>query len=173
MRGKKIMSFVFVAVFLSCFSVRGQSFERSVIGSAGGTYFDGVNLEVDYTLGEFAILTLSNVDNYLTQGFMQPYVDSGVNIIETMDNGITISIYPNPTNSSLTMNILSDIDQEFTIGLYDLLGQCLTQQKVVSKFDGILNLEIDMRTCSPGNYYLRIINGNNYMENIKVLKINN
>ena len=173
MKMTKTISVLVVTICLLGFSVRGQSLERSVIGSTGGSYFDGVNLKVDYTLGEFAVLTLNNVNNYLTQGFQQPFVDPSVNITENTENGITISVFPNPTNSSLTLNILNSPNREFKIALYDLLGQCIIQQTVVSKFDGNSNLELDMRTCETGNYYLRIISGNDFNKSYKIFKINN
>jgi hypothetical protein len=173
MKMTKTISVLIIAVFLSGLSVRGQSLERTAISSAGGSYYDGVNFEVDYSLGEFAIMTLNNTNNNLTQGFMQPFVDIGVNIMENLDNGITISYYPNPTSNNLTLNISNSENREFNIGLYDLLGQCLIQKTIVSKFDGVSNLEIDMKNLAVGNYYIRIISGNDFTKSFKVLKINN
>ena len=163
----------FLGIFLLVSSVKGQSIERSVIGSSGGSYFDGVNFEVDYTLGEFAILTMNNSNNILTQGFQQPFLDSWINVMENSENGISISYYPNPTNANLTLSISNSSNREFSIGLYDILGQCIHQQTIVSKFDGFLKMEIDMRSCATGNYYMRITSGNDFNKTYKISKISN
>ncbi|QEC45119.1 T9SS type A sorting domain-containing protein [Pseudobacter ginsenosidimutans] len=48
----------------------------TVVNNAGTTLINGNNL-LEYTLGEFASITLSNSNNLLTQGILQPYLQQG------------------------------------------------------------------------------------------------
>jgi len=154
-------------------SVRGQSVERSVIGTTGGTYFDGVNFEMDYTFGEVAVNTLSNANNYLTQGFQQPFVDPGATINEPGSNGISFSYYPNPTSSNLSVEISNAPDQEIRLALFDVLGQKVTSTAGIAGFSGKVTMTVDMNNCAPGNYFLRITGEENFVKNIKIVKIKN
>lgn len=161
------------AIVLMGFTVRGQSVERSVIGTSGGTYFDGVNFEMDYTFGEMATFTLSNANNYLTQGFQQPFVDPGATITEPGNDGMVISYFPNPTPDNLTVSISNAPEQEISIELFDVLGQKITSNSAIAGFGGKFTLSVDMTNCAPGNYYLRIKGGEDFVKNFKILKIKN
>jgi hypothetical protein len=165
----------FSAMFLLItFTTQAQpSIERYVVASAGGTYFNGSTFEMDYTLGEFAVATLSDANNYLTQGFQQPFVDPGVSVYENPFTSLSISYYPNPTNGNLSLNISNAGEQEFRVELFDLLGQRISAQTGSAGFNGSANFIFDMQNCVTGNYYLRITSNDALVKNLKILKINN
>ncbi|MBL7941537.1 MAG: hypothetical protein JNM00_02165, partial [Flavobacteriales bacterium] len=50
-----------------------QSLDRQVLGSAG-TFFGQPTLQIEFTLGETSVLTLSEGSYVLTQGFHQPLI---------------------------------------------------------------------------------------------------
>ena len=58
-----------IALISSAFA-SAQSLERQVIGSSG-TSFSNATAQLDFTVGELAVTTLSNGTNDLTQGFHQ------------------------------------------------------------------------------------------------------
>ena len=164
------VSFIIFAIYLLGFTVRGQSVERYVIGSGGGTYFDGANLRMDYTLGEFATLTLNNPSNILTQGFQQPFVDTTTVINVEGNDEMSISFYPNPTSGNLNIDITNSKNQEILIELYDLLGQKLSSTQSNIGFGGNANLKLDLSHFANGTYFVRVMTGENYLKNIKILK---
>jgi hypothetical protein len=163
------------AFLLSGIAAKAQppSIERYVIASAGGTYYNGTTFEMDYTLGEFAVVTLSDANNFLTQGFQQPFVDPTVSVNDNPLTDLNISYFPNPTSGNLTLNIANAGDREFKIELFDILGQRISTQIANVGFNSTTAINIDMQHCATGSYYLRISNGNDLVKNIKILKIDN
>jgi hypothetical protein len=170
MKITKTMSIFIVTIFLSGFTVRGQSVERSVIGAGGGNYFDGINFEMDYSIGEFATITLSNANNFLTQGFQQPFVDTTTTIMDAGNPGMIISYFPNPTSGNLSINISNPSNQKITIDLFDVLGQIIISNNSEIAIAGNTNLVLDMKNCATGNYFLRIKSNENYVKSFKILK---
>jgi len=66
---KKIIFFGLSFVFIN--NITSQSISRKVIASAGG-YYSGTDLNINYTIGETLINTLSVPNTIITQGFQQP-----------------------------------------------------------------------------------------------------
>jgi len=66
---KKLLLFGFSFVLIN--NIISQSISRKVIASAGG-YYIGNNINVNYTIGETVINTLSVPNTIVTQGFQQP-----------------------------------------------------------------------------------------------------
>ena len=53
--------FIFAIILLFSTFIFAQTTERKVVSTSGGTYYDNVNnFELDYTIGEPAIATISN-----------------------------------------------------------------------------------------------------------------
>lgn len=65
-----MMKKILFATLLASMMVNAQSLERQVIGSSG-TSFSNATAQLDFTVGELAVSTLSNGSNDLTQGFHQ------------------------------------------------------------------------------------------------------
>ena len=158
--------------FLLLYSITAEaqfpSIERYVVSSAGGTYTNGGNLEVDYTIGETAVLTLSNTNNFLTQGFQQPY-EEGV-FINDLENVMNISYYPNPVTSRLTLSIYNTGGREFNVEMFDILGQIVLKQKGIACYEGAAGYTFNMKELTTGNYFLRISSGGDFVKNIKIIK---
>ena len=171
----KKLSILLGAFLLLGIAAKAQppSIERYVIASAGWNYYNGSTFEMDYTVGEFAVITLSDASNYLTQGFQQPFVDPDVSVNDNPFADMNISYFPNPTSGNLTLNITNAGDREFKVELFDLLGQRISTQTGIASYSGNANVVIDMQKCATGNYYLRISNGSDLVKNLKILKINN
>ena len=160
-----VLSFVITA------KAQQPSIERYVVASSGGTYFNGSNLVVDFTIGEVAVLSLNNANNTLTQGFQQQ-CESGVSIND-LEKGMNISYYPNPVTSELTLIVNNDETHAFKIEIIDLLGQLITAQSGIANIDGTTAFNFDMQNLAPGNYFLHISNGVDFVKTIKIMKIGN
>ena len=148
-----------------------QSIERYVIGSAGGSYYNGVDFEMDYTVGEVAITTISNTNNTLTQGFQQPYTLAWVAVQEYSGDPARVILYPNPIVDQLSINIENAQTGTYRIMVFDLLGQLLNDEQVTAGFDNKATIDIDFGRYATGNYFVRIMHDRKIIQTGKVVKI--
>lgn len=77
-------------------------------------------------------------------------------ILGIAENNIDISVYPNPTQDNLNVNIKSDAGYK----VYSALGQLLSSGEITQN-----EKQIDFSTFSKGIYYLRVEN-----ETIRIIK---
>ena len=146
-----------------------QSLERQVIGSAGG--FDqagGVSLS--YTVGEPIVETAITGSVILTQGFQQPD-DLRVGI-----NEVTVSmdytVYPNPTDDRLIVELKSDQLVDVQLSLFDIAGQQLINPTQVS-VTGKVTKELSLKDYAAATYILVLTDKNGkQLKNFKIQKIN-
>lgn len=164
---------LFVLVIMLSAIVCAQSTERQVVASAGGSYLDNINnFAMDYTIGEPAITTISNASVTLNQGFQQPFKLLWVSVNETNENPSEIIIFPNPLVNQLNIHIEKPEAGTYSLMLFDMLGQ-LISNKIVPAVDNMpLNTSIDFIECATGNYFIRIQDGNKKGQTFKVIKIN-
>jgi len=106
--------------------VLGQANAQEVISNQGDSYSTTAG-KIDYTLGEFVIETLGDVNNALTQGFHQ----SGISVtnIKDYNEGLKISVFPNPVRSELTIEI-ENIGNDYSAEIIDLNGKLIMQRIV-------------------------------------------
>ena len=85
-------------------------------------------------------------------------------IIENFENIYNFSIYPNPTNSNITISCHDNITE---IEIIDFQGQIVKSKLVQSSIESI-----DLSEFKEGIYFLKIKNGTNTCIQ-KVCKVNN
>ena len=152
--------------------VCAQSTERQVVATAGGTYLDNINnFEMDYTIGEPAITTISNASVILTQGFQQPFFLM-TSVPETVENSSGLNIYPNPVVDQLHIVIEKPAAGAYNLMLYDMLGQMLQDKIVTAGKNTPLNTGINLNQYATGNYFVRIMHENKEVKTLKIIKIN-
>ena len=104
----------------------GQSLELSVMTS-GGDFVTGKSASLSWTLGEMVIETVSTTDQYLTQGFQQPFNEL-MTSIEPESEEITVSVYPNPAKDHVYVDITMGIRLSCCrIEMTDLKGEMVYQ----------------------------------------------
>ena len=67
-------------------------------------------------------------------------------------NGQSISIYPNPVQKVLTVNIPKSIQKAIVLNVFDMMGKSVGQHK----FDANQNISVDVASLKSGVYFLRI-----------------
>ena len=93
------MRILFTLIFLSAIFL-SKSFAQSVINSTGAFLKDG-SYQIEYSIGEISITTLSAASNFITQGLLQPqvkYLNPQCEIINA-----PIQTFPNPTRDKFRM----------------------------------------------------------------------
>lgn len=82
--------------------------------------------------------------------------------IATFTTQKSISIYPNPANSLLNFSITQST--EYTVNIYNVLGELVLKQKNVSN-------PIEISMLPKGTYFLKVYNEKNLLINKKFIKI--
>ena len=89
----------------------------------------------------------------------------------TQEKSNTISnLYPNPTSSDFTIDVTSEMDEEITLEVYDILGNLVISQKhqLVS---GTNTMNTNIGEFKNGMYFVRLTDGNsNVIHTERVVK---
>ncbi len=151
-----------------------QSLKPSVIASDGGVSKLG-NISLEWTLGEFAVETISSVKNLYTQGFHQPIlavkkarVSSAQESVIGNADKFKILLAPNPTRSFVHVYITSEKSEVHILTLFDLNGK-----KVLVKqgFGKDYFVRIDMEKLVSGIYLLQLMDKNaDIVKSYKIVK---
>ncbi len=150
---QNIKTILFV-IFLFQFEngLYAQQIERSVIASSGSR-FQNASLFMDYTIGEVFTSTLTNSSIKATLGFHQ-FVRtkqiSGPVSVEIEENPFElVSLYPNPSNSTITIVLSSFLHSNYSI--YDLNGRLILTKDIDDK-----TFSFDVSHLSVGTYTVEI-----------------
>jgi hypothetical protein len=151
---------LFLIWIVACISIdaNSQKLDRSVVSAAGGSSLTP-KYTLDWTMGEFAIETVSSNGKMYTQGFHQP-----IQVITTTApvarSGIVynISMAPNPVLTTLNFSISSPNTNSpgVFVTISDAHGIIFKQYKV-SSANG--SLQIDMSGLPAGTYTLTVRDG--------------
>lgn len=158
MRPKKILCILF-----SMWSVFLFAQHHQVISTAGGTFENGSG-SISFTVGEFMIATyIPTVDGViLTQGFQQSRIDI-VSIRDITIQDFEISVYPNPVNDFVIVNI--EDPQGFSYTLFDMSGRTLQIGKILST-----EYEIQFTDYAPSFYILKLYQDDVEVAAFKIIK---
>ena len=138
----------------------GQVLAPSLVSSSGNTFSNG-NVIMDFSLGEVVITTNLNSSNILTQGFHQEILKVTTQVVNI---DIKTKVFPNPTTSSLTIELDKKISAELLV--YDIKGRVVIKDKLKNENTKTLNFGI----LKQGNYLL-YINTSDQQSIYKIQKI--
>jgi len=117
--------------------------------------------------GELRILDLATGMSYLVEAFTDKCevtalaIPVGVATSVNNSQNIDIKVYPNPSNGVFT--IVNDNDAQ--IFVYDILGNLVFAKEISA------NAQIDLSNLSEGNYFLKLVDGNNaVVQQISIIK---
>ena len=127
----------------ACISVSAQE----VVSTQGGSY-SNASANIDFTIGELVINTVTDGTNALTQGFHQ----TNWNFVGLEDYApdYQATIFPNPTQDVL--NIRTSTFENVTYTLYDAQGKLVIQNILTAE-----QTPIQVSQLAPGAYSLELI----------------
>lgn len=168
----KKATFFSLLVFCDFLNGFSQDLKQNVIASAGGVDKAGA-ISFEWTLGEFAVETITATKNLYTQGFHQPILmvksfhspprqESSNDILSSYK----VLLAPNPVQSFVYVYIGSKENEKFSLTLYDMNGKKI-MSKLITGSD--LSVRIEMGHFSSGVYLMDIRNDAGIM--IKTFKI--
>ncbi len=157
---KKVILF---SLFVFCVlqNSYSQDLKQNVIASAGGiSNTDKISLE--WTLGEFAVETITTEKNLYTQGFHQPVLmvksfhsppkpESIVGIL----SGYKILLAPNPAKSFVNVSVKAKENEKFSLALYDMSGKKILSKQV---YGTDFSVRIEMGHLASGVYLMDVRN---------------
>ncbi len=94
------------------------------------------------------------------------YVTAGINELKT--NSEEVKVFPNPSNSSITVQLELTQKQDMEFVLYNSIGK-VVYDKTLSEEQGLINQEINVSLLSEGLYLLKVNEGNQFFTK-KIIK---
>lgn len=152
MKNKLLLLVLFICFF---FFANSQTLEPTIISPAGGSSLTP-KYTIDWTMGEFAVETISFNGKMYTQGFHQPLQIISGSTVARMGTAYNISVAPNPVLSTLNFSVSSVNTVNVFVTIADVHGVVFRQYKV-SSANG--TLQINMNGLPPGTYNLTVREG--------------
>ncbi len=146
---------VFATMLCFVNSTFAQNTDPSIISAASGSGKTS-SLSIDWTMGEFAVETISSSSALYTQGFHQPglvVTPMFSKAISGIGNSYNISIAPNPVVSTLNFNITASKEVEVVVSISDVHGKTHLQQKLAGKFS---YTQFNFNGLPSGTYILSV-----------------
>jgi len=138
----------------------------SVLSNSGGSWATN-NYNISFTLGEIAIETFDNYEDYiLTQGFHQ----DNFQIIDIIENNydFQVSVFPNPTSGFLNINCQIE-NKRGDLYIKDINGRIIYS---LLNFSTSKNQLLDLSQFSKGAYFLEIFINSTQKIVYQIKKIN-
>jgi hypothetical protein len=125
-------------------------------GSAGTTSF---------SIGQVVYTAHAGSSGSIAQGVQHAYEIFTVGMNETELN-ISVSVFPNPTTNSLTLQFSDYNNENLSYLLFDMNGKLLINGQVTDKY-----LQINMASLPAATYFINIINQENKkVQSFKIIK---
>jgi len=150
---------VMIAFFLLATVIQAQE-----VVSTAGSYGETSSGSLSWTIGEPVIETITDGTNTLTQGFQQSKL-TVTTINDLKFTGIELSVYPNPTNSFLSIEVKTDKQRDLLLSLFDINGKLILQKKMAGN-----KQTIKMQNYKPATYILKVTEGNKDIKTYQIVK---
>ena len=136
---------------------------QQVTGASGGNA-NGAGGSVSYTLGEVAYTTNISTSGSATQGVQQAYEIFTTDIKEGIGN-ISLSVFPNPTQENLVLEIKEFSFQNLDYQLFDAQGKLVEKGTISATHTHIRTQELPSAA-----YFLSVFQNNQSIISFKIIK---
>ena len=151
-------------LFILLMLLYSTSLQAQEVVTTAGSYGETTSGSLSWTIGEPVIETLTDGTNTLTQGFQQSKLTvTAINDLKVP--GIELSVYPNPTNSFLSIDVKTDKQRDLLLSLFDLNGKLILQKKMAGN-----KQTIRMQNYKPATYILKVTEGNKEINTYQIVK---
>jgi hypothetical protein len=157
---KLLIAFCLIA-FVS--TIQAQNTTSATGGSATGD--GGV---VSYTIGQAFYITNTGTTASLAEGVQQAYEISIETGIEETGINMNISVYPNPTQHYLHLEIDASTfqsNQTLRYQLVDINGRLIDSERIVGNVTTIVTTNL-----SPATYFVRVLGEDRELKTFKIIK---
>jgi hypothetical protein len=135
----------------------------------GTGYVTGGKVDIKFTnpITTDAVINVTGTAFNYSPYFGQVIIGNATNV-ETIDNVSSFDVYPNPSESSVTVSFGIQQRSNYTLELKNMLGQIVFSESLPSDFVGQYNKQIDIASYGKGVYTLSL-NGTHNRINKKVI----
>jgi hypothetical protein len=152
-----------LALFLVVFGITVLQAQESLNGSGGNA--TGSAGTSSYSIGQLFYNTNNGSGGSEAQGVQQPYEIYNTGIDKAKDISLVCSTYPVPASDILTLVVKNTDTGKLSYQLYDLKGNIIDQNNIVSD-----ETHISMTSYTAGTYFLKIISQNTEVKTFKIIK---
>ena len=147
--------------------------KAQVSTNASGGNAEGIGGTINYSIGQMTYSTYSGISGNIAQGVQHAYEIFPIKPEQTYSK-ISVSIFPNPTEDYLTLDVSDFKNEKLLYQLYDMEGRLLQYGVIISN-----QTILEMKSLAAAVYIVKVYatgeNGryeiNDSKENIKVFKI--
>jgi hypothetical protein len=161
MNHKKRSSVLILFLFISITGLYAQQDANAAGGTATGSGGSSSN-----SVGQVAY-SYNTGTGSANQGVQQPYEFFTTGINETSNIVLSMSLFPNPTQSTINLKVENQQWENLTFQLYDALGQQLLSQKIA----GALTV-VPMQNLASGAYLLKVSDTQKTVKTFTIIKNN-
>jgi len=138
-------------------------YSQQVVSVSGNSY-EGLNLSINWTIGEVIDETLSNDTSSITQGMQQP--DFNINVVvESSEVDLAILAFPNPATENIKLLVNTSKYSNARFLLFDINGKTIMEDRILTT-ETLINLEL----LVPSTYFLKVISNNKEVKTFKIIK---
>ncbi|MBR1765879.1 MAG: T9SS type A sorting domain-containing protein [Bacteroidales bacterium] len=121
---------------------------QTAVTAAGGSA-EGGGYELTFSVGQVA--SSVSADGQLREGVVQPIVVEAVGVGDAADDGVALTVFPNPTTSGVTVRMSPNADEPTTCRLYDISGRLLATYAA-----GGGDTAVDLSAMPAGVYVMHV-----------------
>lgn len=163
----KIFFIMFFAFSLFCLQA-SNSYAQSGVVSVGGDQ-NGAGYSISFSVGQVDYIpSFQAGSGSVNAGIQQPFeffTSTGVKETGNKDLSFFSSVYPNPTDEYVTLQIEGMSLKNLSYQLYDMQGKLLMENSI----DGNLN-KISLSDLPNAMYFMKILHQNIPFKTIKIIK---
>jgi hypothetical protein len=141
----------------TCALSNAQSIERGIIAPAGG-FFETGSIQMSWVIGDLV------AGAYDIGHLIVPFGGS-TNLPDYPAVSSQISVYPNPTDDKVFLELYMDNIDNCDYYLYDLQGRQIRNSQITSK-----QTDVSFAPFESGVYLLRIIQEKTLVQEFKIIK---
>lgn len=165
----------FLGFIIMCFigiNAVTQELQPTEINSGGNDIISD-NYIYSHSVGGLAVHTLYD-DNYLTQGFQQPYNLYMEKPVFFKKSSLKLKAFPNPSTDVVYFSVIDEIEPVLCyIKIYDNNGNAVKAPVQFYEFTNGQNITLNMRKFAIGTYIVQFISKENshVIAQIKIVKL--
>ena len=151
---------LFCLLTLGVWEIKAQN--ASVASGGDGT---GAGGSVAYSVGQVVYTYQSGASGSVNQGVQQPYELLSVGVSAYDNISLSMAVFPNPSVSTINLNVGEVPVKKLELELFDLQGKLLFSQTITNSLTSI-----KMEEYNAGSYLLKIKDEQKELKTFKIIK---
>ena len=153
-------------LFSACFSAFALQAQIHESVNASGGNAAGTGGSASYSVGQIVYTTNSGANGSVAQGVQQPYeISIVVAAEETQDINLVATVFPNPANEFISLQISNRSTTGMSYQFYDVNARLIESKNI----EGSVT-KIDMSGLATATYFLKVLDQQKEIKTFKIIK---